>query len=141
MEKEKEVFIDKSLIDALSYCHLRELPQEASKYDGIWIRAIAYVTKADTTKSYVLMDKSSNGSHRIIKDFGTISNIVNVRSIHPFQFVSEDSLPIFKGSNKQERIDWLTNNGVKIDGELTLNQLNNIVVNFVIQQELRNNKL
>lgn len=141
MDNRKEVFVDKSLIDALSYCHLRELPQEASKYDGIWIRAIAYVTKADTTKSYVLMDKSSNGSHRIIKDFGTISNIVNVRSIHPFQFVSEDSLPIFKGSNKQERIDWLTNNGVKIDGELTLKQLNNIVVNFVIQQELRNNKL
>ena len=141
MEKEKEVFVDRSLIDALSYCHLRELPQEASKYDGIWIRAIARVTKADTTKSYVLMDKEANGSHRIIKDFGTISNIVNVRSIHPFQFVSEDSLPRFKGSNKQERIDWLTNNGVKIDGELTLKQLNNIVVNFVIQQELRNNKL
>ena len=141
MEKEKEVFVDKSLIDALSYCHLRELPQEASKYDGIWIRAIAYVTKADTTKSYVLMDKAANGSHRIIKDFGTISNIVNVRSIHPLQFVSEDSLPIFKGSNKQERIDWLTNNGVKIDCELTLKQLNNRVVNVVIQQELRNNKL
>ena len=87
------------------------------------------------------MDKAANGSHRIIKDFGTISNIVNVRSIHPFQFVNEDSLPIFKGSNKQERIDWLTKNGVKMDGELTLKQLNNIVVNFVIQQELRNNKL
>ena len=141
MENNNNVKVDKSLIEALSYCHLRELPQEASKYDGIWIRAIAYVTKADTTKSYVLMDKAADGSYRIIKDFGTISNIVNVRSIHPFQFVSEDSLPIVKGSNKQERIDWLTNNGVKIDGELTLKQLNNIVVNFVIQQELRNNKL
>ena len=141
MENNNNVKVDKSLIEALSYCHLRELPKEASEYDSIWIRAIAYVTKADTTKSYVLMDKAADGSYRIIKDFGTISNIVNVRSIHPFQFVSEDSLPIFKGNNKQERIDWLTNNGVKIDGELTLKQLNNIVVNFVIQQELRNNKL
>ena len=141
MDNNNNVKVDKSLIEALSYCHLRELPKEASEYDSIWIRAIAYVTKADTTKSYVLMDKAADGSYRIIKDFGTISNIVNVRSIHPFQFVSEDSLPIFKGNNKQERIDWLTNNGVKIDGELTLKQLNNIVVNFVIQQELRNNKL
>lgn len=141
MENKKDVIVDKSLIDALSYCHLRELPKDASQYEGIWIRAIAYVTKADATKSYVLMDKAANGSHRIIKDFGTISNIVNVRSIHPFQFVSEERMPLFKKGDKQERIDWLINNGISVDGELTLKQLNNIVVNVVIQQELKNNKL
>ena len=141
MENKKDVIVDKSLIDALSYCHLRELPKDASQYEGIWIRAIAYVTKADATKSYVLMDKAANGSHRIIKDFGTISNIVNVRSIHPFQFVSEECMPLFKKGDKQERIDWIINNGISVDGELTLKQLNNIVVNVVIQQELKNNKL
>lgn len=141
MEEKNGVVVDRSLIDALSYCHLRELPKDDSKHEGVWIRAIAYVTKSDATKSYVLMDKSANGSHRIIKDFGTISNIVNVRSIHPFQFVNECNFPVFKGNDNQGRIDWLANNGVKIDRELTSTQLNNIIINVVIQQELKNQKL
>lgn len=141
MENNNNVKVDKSLIEALSYCHLRELPKDASQYDSIWIRAIAYVTKADATKSYVLMDKDAKGSHRIIKDFGTISPIVSVRSIHPFQFVAEEALPIIKGSNKQDRIDWLQSQGVIVNDELTLKQLNNIVVNYVIQQELKRQKI
>ena len=95
-----------SLVSALAYCSLRDLPKEDSG-EEVWIYAIAKVEKSDGSTSYALVEKSDNGGNRFLKDFGNISSIRKVVSFHPYSFLKSAYLPKFKTEKKDERVDYL----------------------------------
>lgn len=132
---------DKSLLDALTYCSLRELPEEDTK-EYQWLKAIALVQKRDGSQSYVLMEKDKDNKERIVKDFGHISSILKVLNIYPYSFLTANYLPKFKTLKKEERIDWLKMNGDKdVDySEMTLKELNAEVMRVASNRKLQYEK-
>ena len=75
---------EESLIDALSYCDLRDLP-EIEDGENVWIRAIAKIAKSDGIEYYAYVEKDKNLNNRIVKDFGSMSSIVKVLEYYPAQ--------------------------------------------------------
>lgn len=131
----KDIFRE-SLINALSWASLRELP---SKDDGehIWIRALALVSKRDGSKGYVALAKGKNGEDRVIKDFGSISQIVKMEEVYPYSYLSDDYLPIFETKTRQERINWLSMQRPEEDfSELTMKELNKAILYIAMQNQL-----
>ena len=80
--------LNRSLVAALAYCDLKSLPKKDSK-DYYWLKALGLVSKADGTKSYVLLRMDTDFTQRVIKDFGTISTIVSVDEVYPFYLLQE----------------------------------------------------
>lgn len=101
-----------SLVSAMAYCSLRDLP-DVDNGEEIWIHALAKVEKTDGSTSYVLVSKVDASSHRIIKDFGTISSIRKIVSYHPYSFLKASYLPKFKTEKKEERLSYLDKWGEK----------------------------
>lgn len=95
-----------SLLDCLKWAGVPRLPEVDDK-ENIWIRAIALVQKADGSQSYVVMGRDDVLEHTYIKDFGNISLIREVLSIHPYDFLVEANMPMFKTKKREERIEWL----------------------------------
>lgn len=125
-----------SLVEALSYCHLSELPPEDNN-EFIWAKSLALVGKSDGSFSYVLMVKDRNGGNKIIKDFGTISAIVEVKRIYPIVVLDERFIPVFDGRGKEERLSWLRRRGVKDIEGLTTKELDKMIINEATQDALR----
>lgn len=102
-EKLKEM----SLIDALSFCSLKALPEKDDK-KNVWIRALAEVKKIDGSESYVLLKKNPTDlENRIVKDFGTISAISKIIKVYPYDFLKSMYMPRFKKDDKNEKIAYL----------------------------------
>ena len=100
-KKEKE-----SLIDALAYCSLRDIPA-ADDGSGYWLEALAKVAKRDGTKSFVYAVRNADTLDIEIKvDFGTISGIAFVEEYYPYEFLRDEFLPKF--ANKEERVKYLS---------------------------------
>lgn len=128
---------EQSLVDALSYCGLRNLPEEWDK-ENIYLKALALAMKVDGTKSYVLMQKDINGEDRMVKDFGTSAVIHTISSVHPFMYLDQKWLPIFKGKTKEERVSWLVlnkENEEELKG-LTVKQLEKKILNVAMKNAL-----
>lgn len=99
---------NESLIDALSYCALRDLPEKDNGED-FWLRAVALVRKADGSESYIYVEKSlADLTNRTIKDWGSISPIREIVEYYPFSFLKAQFMPKFKTQKKEERIKYLT---------------------------------
>lgn len=133
---------EKSLIDALAFCDLRDLPKEWDN-ENVYLLSVALVKKADGSKSYVAMKKDINGNDKIVKDFGNISAIREIESIHPYMYLDARFVPDFKTNAKTERMEWLEKMGCNEElGECTLKELNKKVLNMAMQNALRalNNK-
>lgn len=142
--------LDKTLVDALSFCGLRALPD---KWDDehIYLRALALVTKADATKSYVLLQKDDTGHDKIVKDFGTIAVIRTIDSIHPFFYLDSKWIPTFKGSRgkgkvatdlREAKIAWLQQWGRSGNFEaMSDNNIDHEILCVAIQAALEQNKL
>jgi hypothetical protein len=127
---------EKSLIDVLSYCDLRDLP-EADKKEYVWVRAVALVEKRDGTLNYAVAKANAIGDYAITKDFGSISSIVTVKQYFPYEFLDATFLPDFKGAKKEDRINWLVKNGVNKDfSSMTAKDLDKECTNFAIKQQL-----
>ena len=86
---------EKSLVDALSYCSLRELPPIWDK-ENIYINALAEVFKNDGTYGYVLLRKGADCKDYVVKDFGSCAMITKTISVHPFVFLEAKWMPKFK---------------------------------------------
>lgn len=95
---------EKTLLDALSFVGLRTLPTKAEKEDN-YLSAIVEVAKIDGTTSYALQKTREDLTKYIAKDFGTISTIKEIVSIHPFEFLKEKY--VFNGTTKEEKIQYL----------------------------------
>lgn len=95
---------EKTLLDALSFVSLRTLPTKAEEDDN-YLSAIVEVVKVDGTTSYALQKTREDLTKYIAKDFGTISTIKEIVSIHPFEFLKEKY--VFSGTTKEEKIQYL----------------------------------
>lgn len=127
---------EKSLIDVLSFCDLRKLPEEDQK-EYVWVRAIALVEKRDGTLNYAVAKANAIGDYSITKDFGSISSIVAVKQYFPYEFLDATFLPDFKGAKKEDRINWLVKNGVNKDfSSMSAKALDKECTNFAIKQQL-----
>lgn len=127
---------EKSLIDVLSYCDLRDLPEEDKK-EYVWVRAVALVEKRDGTQNYAVAKANAIGDYSITKDFGSISTIVTVKQYFPYEFLDATLLPDFKGAKKEDRINWLVKNGVSKDfSSMSAKALDKECTNFAIKQQL-----
>lgn len=95
---------EKTLLDALSFVSLRTLPTKTEDDDN-YLSAIVEVVKVDGTTSYALQKTREDLTKYIAKDFGTISTIKEIVSIHPFEFLKEKY--VFSGTTKEEKIQYL----------------------------------
>lgn len=123
--------INETLIEALSYCSVKELP---SKLEGkeVWIKAIGLVSKADGGRSYVALVRGDNGKPRIVKDFGSLSTVVKVEEIYPYMYLSKDAVPTFEKEDIEGRIEWIKTHSEDVNVEelegKTASQLNKIII-------------
>lgn len=134
---------NESLIDALSYCSLRDLP-EVEDGENVWIRAIAKVLKADGQTYYAYVEKDDNLQNRIVKDFGPISALVKVVEYYPFSYLKPAFMPKFKGKSKEgkdERIAYLTRYNKDVDySNLSVKELDRIILLGAIKKQMEQEK-
>ena len=125
-----------SLIDALSWASLRELP-EKDNGENIWIRALALVSKRDGSKSYVALVKGKNGEDRIIRDFGSVSVIVKIEEIYAFEYLDSSYLPTFDSKKKEDKIKWLSMQRPDVNyEEMSTKELNKAILHVAMQNQL-----
>ena len=133
--KQKEL----SLIEALSFCSLRELPEEDDK-ENIWILALAEVQKHDGSISYVLLRKNwETLTDNIVKDFGTVSAIHKINHIYPFNFLKAGYMPTFKTNKKEDKVNYLKKsnpaNTAKYES-ITAKELDKEIIKIAIKTQL-----
>jgi len=94
---------DLSLKEALQAVGVRELPK---RYDNssseIWADAIVLVRKADMSQSYALASRRGDGFVRYSRDFGKMSPIVGLISVHPYMYL--DKSRFFHYNDKNEKL-------------------------------------
>lgn len=129
-----------SLIDALSFCSLRDLP-EVEDGENVWIRAIAKVIKSNGQPYYVYVEKDANLNNKIVKDFGEIGAIVKVVEYYPFSYLKPAFMPKFKGNKKEERIAYLTryDKDLNLDG-LSVKELDKMIMLGAIKKQMEQEK-
>jgi hypothetical protein len=128
---------EKSLVDALSWASLRELPPKDKK-ENVYILALALVSKKDGSKSYVATKKGKDGKDRVVKDFGSTATIVKIEEVYPYLLLDGNYLPTFEGKKREDRIKWLTM--MDAEGnyeEMTLKELNKEVLLIAMRNQLR----
>ena len=135
----KNVITDKSLLDALCWTGLRELPEPDDK-EHVWIKALAIVRKSDGTQGYVYMEKDKKTlENKILKEFGTISTIRTIEEIYPFSYLKDTYVPKFKTAKKNERIAYLSKYDKKSESEyaeMSLKELDKEVMRRAVVKQL-----
>lgn len=133
---------DETLVEALSFCGVRELPEEL-KGKEVWIKAIGLVSKVDGSQSYVYLERGELGASCVKKDFGTLSPIAKIEKIYPYLYLSEDEVPKFSKEDKGEKTSWLIARGYK-EEELstkTPQQINKLVIDECVKAALNKDKM
>ena len=127
---------EKNLLDALSWCGLKKLPEKDNGED-IWLEALAKVSKADGSSCYVYIKKNGELKDVIAKDFGDVSMIVKIDEVYPFNFLKASFMPTFKANNKNERIHYLQKiyKGKDFSG-MTVKQLDTEILKVAINNQL-----
>lgn len=129
-----------SLINALSWASLRELPPKDNG-ENIWIKALALVSKRDGSKAYVALTKGKNGEERLIKDFGSVSQIANIEEIFPYVYLDSSYLPTFEAKKKEDKIKWLSLRRPEVNYEaMSVKELNKAILCVAMQTQLEDLK-
>lgn len=125
-----------SLINALSWASLRELPQKDNG-ENIWIKALALVSKRDGSKAYVALMKGKNGEDRLIKDFGSVSQVVKIEEVYAYSYLDSSYLPQFDSKKREDKIKWLSLQRPDVDYEsMTAKELNKAILHVAMQNQL-----
>jgi hypothetical protein len=129
---------EESLLKALSYCALPELPKA---WDGgsVWIEALAKVVKQNGEESFCLAKRSNGGQYKLVKDFGSTSMIYKVKEYYPFSYLQTNYMPSVE--TREECISYLMYNRVAEFEELdkkTYEELVNMVVDNAIKLQVYN---
>lgn len=125
-----------SFIAALSFSCVRELPPEDDG-QSVWIRAIGLAKKRDGSKGYVAIVKDKNGENKILKDFGSISQIVEIEKVYPTLYLDSSYLPTFETKKREEKIKWLSMQRPEEKfEELTGKELNRAILHVAMQNQL-----
>ena len=133
---------ERTLVEALSFCGVRELPEEL-KGKEVWIKAIGLVSKVDGSQSYVYLERGELGASNIKKDFGTLSPIVKIDKIYPYLYLSEDEVPKFSKEDKGEKTSWLVARGYNDEERSTKTpqQINKLVIDECVKAALNKDKM
>jgi hypothetical protein len=129
---------EESLLKALSYCALPELP-EAWDGGSVWIEALAKVVKQNGEESFCLAKRSNGGQYKLVKDFGSTSMIYKVKEYYPFSYLQTNYMPSVE--TREECISYLMYNRVAEFEELdkkTYEELVNMVVDNAIKLQVYN---
>lgn len=126
-----------SLIKALSYCSLRELPKLDNGED-VWIKALALVTKTDGCDYFVALEKDAKTLvNRVKKDFGGTGAIVEYKETYPYLYLSSEYMPKFHDKTKETRVKYLTGVNPEINwSKYSLKELNDAVLGLAIKAQL-----
>lgn len=130
-----------SLIKALSYCSLRELPEPDSGED-VWIKALALVTKTDGRDYFIAIEKDPTTLvNRVKKDFGDTGAIAEYKTIYPYLYLSSEYMPKFHDKTKESRIKYLADVNPDVDwSKYSLKELNDAVLGLAIKAQLNHIK-
>lgn len=91
---------DKSLRLALEGSGCTELPKSRNNDDdGFWIKAIVLVRKSNFTTSYAMAERRGDGCINYTRDFGDMSPIMGLISVHPYLYLDERLIPSSESSN------------------------------------------
>lgn len=95
-----------TLVDALSYCSLKDKPLPDDG-EGYWIEALAKVAKRDGTHAYVYVARDLTTLEPTIrKDFGTVSGIAFIEEYYPYEYLREEFTT--KLPNKEAKVAYLS---------------------------------
>lgn len=130
-----------SLINALSYCSLRDLP-EVDRGEDVWIKALALVTKTDGSRCYVAIEKDPKTlKNRVKKDFGGTGAIVEYNEFYPYLYLSQEYMPKFNDKTKDARVKYLTSIRPNISwSQYSLKDLNDTILGIAIESQLNHIK-
>lgn len=96
---------EQSLKLALEATACRELPKVYKDGSGFWIKAIVLVRKRNQTQSYALAERRADGVIRYVKDFGLMSQIEGLVSVHPYVYFDEERfMHPYKSAEAQRRL-------------------------------------
>ncbi len=81
---------EESLKKVLSELHIPELPKQAREDCGeYWLEAVVLVRKRDASQSYAVGKRGADGKIRYAADYGSMSQIVGLISIHPYMYLEK----------------------------------------------------
>lgn len=101
-------FKEQTLREALRETSLRELPKRYDDSSGdIWIKAIVLVRKRNCTQSYALARRRGDGLISYVRDYGQMSPIAGLVSIHPYMYLDKERFLYFK--NDEQKRTFLAN--------------------------------
>lgn len=131
-----------SLIDALGYAAVRELPEEWNG-EEIWLFAIGLTSRMNGKNAFVALERTNDGGIRIVKDFSPeLSSIYKIEKIYPYMYLDSGQIPVFKDEkSKDEKIAWLSHYDKATDySSMSLKELKKAVINMAAQLVLKNLK-
>jgi hypothetical protein len=130
-----------SLLKALSYCSLRELP-ELDNGEDVWIKALALVTKNNGRDYFVAIEKDPKSLlNRVKKDFGDTGTIVEYKGIYPYLYLSSEYMPKFHDKTKDARVKYLASIKPNISWtQYSLKELNDAILGMAIESQLNHIK-
>lgn len=86
------VLKEQSLSKALSAKGLTELPKQYRDDCGeFWLEAVVLVRKQNLTQSYCLAKRDADGKISYIADYGIMSPISGLISIHPYMYLDKET--------------------------------------------------
>lgn len=117
---------ENNLIDCLTYLSLRNLPEKWDK-KAYYLMAVVEVQKADGSVSYAIQKRNPETLELyIVKDFGSMSVIREIKNIYPYEFLKEQY--VFQGK-KEEKIKYLKTMFPKENiEEMDTKQLNKLIL-------------
>lgn len=106
--------LEESLFNALAFVERSKLPPI---WDGksLWIRALCQVRKADNLLWWCYMERGDDGKPKVIRDFGSVSAIIEVVSIYPVSYLEQKYLRTFKEGEEEKMKNYLKKCGVDMD--------------------------
>lgn len=133
---------DESLIDALSFCGLRDLPEPWDK-ENVWLKALVRLVKSDGIEYYAYVEKTPENEERIKKVFGGVARIVKILEYYPFSYLRAEFMPEFEDKkDKKSRVEYLQKaNPDKDYSKYSLKQLNQEILSGAICRQLNSEKI
>lgn len=97
---------EQSLKDALNFLKLDELPKQYREADAEqWLEAVVLVRKKDTSLSYAIAKRNADGRISYTHDFGHMSPIAGLVSVHPYLSAEPQGFVINESDlQKRERL-------------------------------------
>lgn len=109
----------KSLEDALKAAGIVVLPKaRTERSNPYWLKAVCKVSKANGVQSYCLCENKGDGTPLIKRDFGPMSVITSIESVHPYQELEKRFTPKLRSDKEIERYLFKSNVDPKLTASL-----------------------